>query len=296
MLQRLKIGKRYLTPFAFLLLVLLLAGGLLFWLQVVSAQEENPLCQAASISGPTVEAGSPNDYIYRFQGRQSRDLGSEFFCRWTINGPGAELDYQSGVWGCTQSDITDLDFSRAFPADTEISADYTVCKTGTGPKQGVNFDCPSDSFQLCQVAWTITGGQSAQKVGEPSQPPIEPGTTTVTDGGQRSTGLVPCGGVDYPCTFCHFFALLDNILDFVTLRLTPILGALLFAVGALFVMTAGITANPAQVQTGYKIMLGVFLGAIIIFASWVIVDSFLTFLIDPSQFPVPWFKIECPIS
>jgi hypothetical protein len=258
------------------------------------------MCQNAQVAGPDADPNFPGEAIYRFTGNQPNDLGNEFFCQWIVkDAQGNEFDVR-GSFGCiSRGPLETLDFHGNYPADTDLVVTYTV---------------EQNNNQVCQREWRFSAGITPIEIKDTDgdgildhqdpcpndpdpncrapQPPVPPpgGTTTPAISG----GLVPCGGPGQPeCTFCHFFALLENILDFITLKLVPILGALFFAIGGLMVMTAGPSSQRAE--TGYRILVGVFIGAIIVYAAWVLIDSFLTFLVNPEVFPKFWFKIQCSI-
>src|SRR3989344_3213837 len=53
-------------------------------------------------------------------------------------------------------------------------------------------------------------------------------------------GLVPCGNPGQSaCTVCDFFVLIDNIIDFVAIKLAPPLALLLIVIGAVFLIISG---------------------------------------------------------
>ena len=110
-----------------------------------------------------------------------------------------------------------------------------------------------------------------------------------------AAGLVPCGGTDEdPCQLCHLFVLLDTIVDFVLFKIILPLATLLLVIGGiLFIFNA---ENPENVTKGKAILTSVVIGLIIIFAAWLIINSFVM-LIGVSEWTglrEGWFQIECP--
>jgi len=101
-------------------------------------------------------------------------------------------------------------------------------------------------------------------------------------------GLVPCGhtiddpktpNIDesQPCTFCDFFVMTDNILDFLLLPpdgIVFIIAVLMLVVGGVMFFFAG--ANPNALQTAKRIITSTIIGLVIIYAAFVIVGSILS--------------------
>ena len=136
-------------------------------------------------------------------------------------------------------------------------------------------------------------------------------------------GLVPCGkcvkvpvaqteedkkmcgvGAEYnkyiPCQFCHFFVMLDAILDFI-FQISIIIAALMLAfAGLLYIMSVieFLPGGPQTLSQAKSIIGSVFLGLLIIFGAWVIINLFFQ-LIGVSQWTGlsgGWFEISCPIK
>lgn len=121
---------------------------------------------------------------------------------------------------------------------------------------------------------------------------------------QTQAGVIPCGlrqdDPDQPgdqtkqCQLCHLFVLLDNIVDFVLFKIVLPLATLLLVIGGiLFIFSA---ENPENVTKGRAILTSVVIGLIIIFAAWLIINSFVM-LIGVSEWTglrEGWFQIKCP--
>jgi len=93
-----------------------------------------------------------------------------------------------------------------------------------------------------------------------------------------AAGLVPCGDdlngngkidANEACTFCHFFVLLDNVIDFILTKIIPSLAILFLVIGGLVLLFAG--GNPNLVSLGKKIITSVVIGFAIVYGSWLIV-------------------------
>jgi len=86
-------------------------------------------------------------------------------------------------------------------------------------------------------------------------------------------GLVPCGGAGNPCKLCHFFVLLNNIWVLI-LKIVAGIAAITFTVGGIMFLFAG--NNPAMLQSGKKVVTSTVIGLLIIFGSWMLVNTILT--------------------
>ncbi len=95
--------------------------------------------------------------------------------------------------------------------------------------------------------------------------------------------LVPCGRrVDNPdteidesarCTVCHFFILLERIIDFFLIGLVPPIALLMLVIGGgMFMLAAG---KPEMITLARKIISSVLIGIAIIYGSYFLVGLFL---------------------
>lgn len=97
-------------------------------------------------------------------------------------------------------------------------------------------------------------------------------------------GLVPCGrSCDDPtteineaaeCGFCHFFALLSNITNWIIFRMAPTIAILMVVLGGFVLATS--RGNPGQSQKGKDILIWTFAGLVVIFVGWMVVNSIFT--------------------
>jgi len=147
-------------------------------------------------------------------------------------------------------------------------------------------------------------------------------------------GLVPCGKEVYVggswedgkcvggiptfirCQFCHFFVMLNEIINFVLLKLVFPIAVLMLVIGGVMFMFAysggtemlpgGGAGGPKMLGQAKKLMTSVVIGLVIIFAAWIIIGLFLQLigLADwttdifqswwtPGQ---QFFQINCSIS
>jgi len=110
-------------------------------------------------------------------------------------------------------------------------------------------------------------------------------------------GLVPCGNPGQPpCQLCHFFVMLDRILDFIFTRLVPAVAVLMLMIGGVMFFFAG--GSPQTLGTAKSIITSVFIGLIIIFAAWLIINTFFLIIGVAAWTGLAggWFTIDCPIT
>ena len=133
------------------------------------------------------------------------------------------------------------------------------------------------------------------------------GTVTI-NGVRRSIvgGLVPCGrSCDDPtteineaaeCTFCHFFYLLTNIINWIVFRIAPTLAVLLIAFGGFTLVVS--RGNPSQSQKGKDILIWTFVGLAVIFVSWMVVNSIFAGIgvAEWSGLREGWWQFSCGLN
>lgn len=105
--------------------------------------------------------------------------------------------------------------------------------------------------------------------------------------------LVPCGWEGTPCTFCHFFELFANIVNFVLFKFVPPLAVLMLTIGgAMFFLASG---DPGKLQQAKGILTSVAIGLIFIYAAWLLVNLFFMTIgvAEWTGLAGGWFKFEC---
>ena len=102
------------------------------------------------------------------------------------------------------------------------------------------------------------------------------------------------------CQFCHFFVMLEGIVDFILFQLIPPIAVLMIVIGALMFIFGG--SSPTTVMRGRSIMTSVAIGLVIIFAAWLLINTLLLvlglsdFAINLGVGPGEWNKIPCLIQ
>ncbi len=141
------------------------------------------------------------------------------------------------------------------------------------------------------------------------------GTSTyeVTIGGVTSTvtyeGLVPCGKevsvggatTTIACQFCHFFVMFDAILDFIFLKIVFPIAILMIVIAGIMYVGAVLEIIPGgfKTLTQAKDILGsVFIGLLIIFSAWLIINFFFTIIgvANWTGLNGGWWRINCEIK
>lgn len=103
-----------------------------------------------------------------------------------------------------------------------------------------------------------------------------------------SQGLVPCGGPEQrACQFCDIFVVISNIINFLLIKLVPLLMVILIALGGgMFLLGA---ENPKMIENGKNMIKAVLIGALIVYSAWLIVGLFFN-LIGLADWAKSWWK------
>ncbi len=114
-----------------------------------------------------------------------------------------------------------------------------------------------------------------------------------------SHGIVPCGSPCCPCTLCHFFVLIERVLEFIFFNITPPLALLMLIIGGgMFMLAAG---DPTKISTARRIITNTLIGVVIIYGAFFLVGLLLQSInlntwLEP-QFKTWWedgfFNIDC---
>jgi hypothetical protein len=97
-------------------------------------------------------------------------------------------------------------------------------------------------------------------------------------GGQiQAAGLVPCGGPgENACSFCHIFVMLNNIVQFVIIKIVPAVAILMMAVGGIMFFFAG--GSSSMLSQAKGIITATIIGLVIIFAAFMLVGTILSMI------------------
>jgi hypothetical protein len=106
---------------------------------------------------------------------------------------------------------------------------------------------------------------------------------------QGTLEIVPCGDTR-PCTTCDFYVLAANVFRYMW-YLATFLAILFIAWGGFLMLISG--ASPGNLQKGKNTVWNAIIGLVIAFSSWMVVNTFIHFLINPDIFPVSWSEPQC---
>ena len=94
--------------------------------------------------------------------------------------------------------------------------------------------------------------------------------------GPVQAGVVPCGEPGNPCQLCDVFVMIDNILDFILIKMVPVIAVLMLVVGGIMFFFAG--ADPGMLTKAKSLITSTIIGLVIIFAAFLIVGTVLSVL------------------
>jgi len=89
-------------------------------------------------------------------------------------------------------------------------------------------------------------------------------------------GLVPCGTEGCPCELCDFFVMIDRILDFVLIKIVPVIAVLMLVVGGLMFFFSG--GSPTTASNAKRLITATVIGLVVIFAAFLLVGMILSFI------------------
>ncbi|OGZ60957.1 MAG: hypothetical protein A2919_00420 [Candidatus Spechtbacteria bacterium RIFCSPLOWO2_01_FULL_43_12] len=111
---------------------------------------------------------------------------------------------------------------------------------------------------------------------------------------EAQAAIVQCGGRGQAaCTFCDFFILIHNAIEFALFNLGPVLVALMIMIGGFYILTGA--GNPAQVAKGKNTVQWAILGYVLMMAAWLIVNTiFMVIDLNTSWAGLgKWYEINC---
>ena len=104
-------------------------------------------------------------------------------------------------------------------------------------------------------------------------------TANLAYAGIHTGPIVPCGGSGQAdCTLCHLWNLGSNIINFISFNLAIPFATILFVVaGILFLVSGG---NEQKISLAKSIFTNVIIGLVIIFTSWLLIDTLFKTIAD----------------
>lgn len=106
-------------------------------------------------------------------------------------------------------------------------------------------------------------------------------------------GIVPCRLIgENRCTLCHFFEMLNRIVNYLLFCLIPPLAILMLVIGGFLYIGAVLEFLPSGIATlsqGKRLFTSVAIGLLIAYGAWLIINLFLLAL----GYKENWWEIEC---
>jgi len=119
------------------------------------------------------------------------------------------------------------------------------------------------------------------------------------------SSLVPCGqgsptilqdGKAAPnpafkaCTFCHFFVLIQNIINLLLGIFASLAVLMAVYIAFLFIFSGG---SPQKITDAKGKLWLLVIGIFWVLGSWLVLNTILNFAVNKDVFPLPWNKINC---
>lgn len=117
-------------------------------------------------------------------------------------------------------------------------------------------------------------------------------------------GIVPCGRhsddpttailENSPCSPCHFFVIVKRIVDMLLISVfAPLLALFLIGAGVSLITASG---NAEGIKKGKDFLKAVGIGAIIVIAGWLLIESAVMAIVPNSRIWRDWKKLSCPVA
>lgn len=104
---------------------------------------------------------------------------------------------------------------------------------------------------------------------------------------------------EMPCTLCHIFVMIDNVLDFI-IELSIYVALFMIVIGGGMITIAYTISpgNPGLLDTGRKTVTATAIGIGIIFGAWLFTNLFFNIIgvAEWTGLQEGWFVINCPIT
>lgn len=106
-----------------------------------------------------------------------------------------------------------------------------------------------------------------------------------------SSGVTAGAAETKPCTLCDFLKLGQNIINFLTYDIALVATAMAVAAGGLWILLSG--GIPERRTKGKDIITTAVWGALIVLASWIIVNEIMITIATGPGLKAPWYEIKC---
>jgi len=104
---------------------------------------------------------------------------------------------------------------------------------------------------------------------------------------------------EMPCQFCHFFVMLQGIIEFLLVPpdgIVFIIAVIMLVIGGAMIIFSG--ASPSLFKKGKDTITWAIVGLVVIFGAWLFVNTFFLMIgvADWTELREGWFVIDCPIE
>lgn len=96
-----------------------------------------------------------------------------------------------------------------------------------------------------------------------------------------------------PCTVCHFYKLLQNIINFFLYTAASLATLMATIIAFLFLFSGG---SPQRITDAKSKLWLLVWGIIVVLGSWLFINTILNIVVNPKEFRMPWNKIQCEIA
>ena len=106
-------------------------------------------------------------------------------------------------------------------------------------------------------------------------------------------GIVPCGTSytgNVSCTVCHFYKLLQNIINFLLLTSASLVTLMAIYIAFIFLFSGG---SPQKITDAKSKSWLLVWGLVWVLGSWLVLNTIIAVFANPGVFPAPWNQISC---
>ena len=106
-------------------------------------------------------------------------------------------------------------------------------------------------------------------------------------------GIVPCGTSACPCTICHLFMMVENIVNQIFKYLVPVIAVLFIVWSGFLLITARGDGSSENVKKAKAALTAVVIGLLIIYGSYVALNEVLKAVGVKAVWQQGWYQIDC---
>ncbi|MFC1644419.1 pilin [Patescibacteria group bacterium] len=152
-----------------------------------------------------------------------------------------------------------------------------------------NYNPEADSWKNANTGKEYTTDDAKSRFKDPF------GTYAPTDMASGSGGLVPCGNEGTPCTLCHLFVGINNILAWGRNILVSVAFLVIVVAGIMYITSAG---NQQSMESAKGVLKRALTGFAVVLGAWLIVNIAMNLIATREGLGVnatSWSKFECKL-